>query len=116
MLVRFFKQHRSPKPFKFFNHWGQREDFLGLVRDIWNTCNLRPNYYRIIQNLNAVRALYKYKFKKDEQAEVVQAELKLLKAQDEVHSNPHNMHLLDVECNRVAILKKAKEDRDFAIR
>lgn len=116
MLVHFFKQHRRANLFKFYNHRGQREDFLGLIRDIWQTNDQGPMCYCIIQNLKAVKTLCKRKFKKDEQAIVTQAEINLLKAQEPVHSHPYNEHFINVECCMADILKKAKEERDSTLR
>ena len=51
----------------------------------------------------------------DEQAAVIQAESNLLKAQEEVHVHPSNVHLINFECKMTDILKKAKEERDSAL-
>lgn len=45
-----------------------------------------------------------------------QVEINLLKAQEEVHTHPSNIHLINVECAMADILKKAKKERDSAIR
>lgn len=47
---------------------------------------------------------------------MIQAENSLLRAQEEVHSNPHDLHLINVECNLANIQKKGKEDKDLVLR
>lgn len=116
MLVHFFKQPRRAKPFKFFNHWGQREDFLASVQEHWNSDSQGPSCYRVIQNLKSIKNLRIRKFKKDEQAALFQAAINLLKAQEEVHADPTNLHLINAECILADTLKKAKSEKDSALR
>ena len=116
MLVQFFKQPKRAKPFKIFNHWRQREDFLGSIQEHWSSDNQSPIFYRVIQNLSSIKNLCMRKFKKDQQAMVIQAEINLLKALEELHSYPTNLHLINVECFMADILKKAKSERDSALR
>ena len=81
MLFHFFKQHRRTCSFKFFNHWGKREEFLGVIQDIWNTPIQGLKSHQIIQKLNLIQAMCNLKFKKDKQTAVILAENNLLKAQ-----------------------------------
>ena len=60
--------------------------------------------HQIIQKLKLVQAICKQNFKKDEQTVVIQAENNLLKAQEEVHSNPTNIHLINLECKMSDLL------------
>lgn len=45
-----------------------------------------------------------------------QAEFNLIKAQQEVHAHPSSLHLINIECKMTDILKKAKEERESALR
>lgn len=63
-----------------------------------------------------VKTLCKLKFKKDEQGNVIHGEANLLKAHEEVHLNPSNVHFINVECHMSYLLKKAKEERNSILR
>ena len=115
MLVQFFKQHQRNKPFKFFNHWGKRENFLSLIQGIWNYPAHGPKSFLITQKLKRVKQLCRDKFKKDEHAHVVEAEANLLCAQQEVHAHPTNIHIINLEGQMDDLLKKAKEERDSTL-
>ena len=41
---------------------------------------------------------------------MILAKNNLLKAQEEVHANPTNVHLINLECKMVDLIQKAKED------
>ena len=60
--------------------------------------------HQIIHKLKLVQTICKQKFKKDEQTTVILAENNLLKSQEEVHVNPTNVHLINLECKMTDLL------------
>ena len=47
---------------------------------------------------------------------MILVENNLLKAHEEIHANPTNVHLINLECKMADLLQKTKEDRNSALR
>ena len=91
---------RKYYPFKFFNFWADHPDFLGLVKEVWESDVHGTPMYRLTRKLKRVKAILKafnfHSFGKLRER-VVDARETLNQAQSALLNNPSNPMLIDNE-------------------
>ena len=92
--------NRKYYPFKFFNFWADHPDFLGLVKEAWDSDVRGTPMYRLTRKLKRVKAILKafnfHSFGKLRER-VVDARETLNKAQSALLNSPSNPMLIDNE-------------------
>ena len=111
MIVQFFKQHQGGSQFKFCNYWASKENFLDVVKSVWDDVVAGHKSYQIQTKLYRLRKALQENFHKVPiQVRLEEADQKLLEVQNLLHEHPHDPLLATYEVQAVTILKQAKED------
>ena len=66
MLVQFSLPCRGKKPFRFFSVWSNMDDFLDVIKGVWETNIQGYSRYQISQNLKILKQLLRDKCGRDQ--------------------------------------------------
>lgn len=117
MLVRFLQGTLGKKPFRFFNYWTTRPNFLEVVREVWDTNIVGYPSYVISQKLRLFKCNLKRAFGRSNlQSSVESSQADLLDIQHQMHEQPDSTDLASREHFLSAQLRNLKKDFEHSLR
>lgn len=110
-MVCVHEDQQGNKPFRFFNMWTTASDYTRVVRRVWDMQVRGCPMYRVLQKLKHLKMELKLLNKQgfsDIQVTAYQAEQQMLHAQEQMHTNPSDSSLADLEKQASEVYKKAQ--------
>nr|GEY61022.1 hypothetical protein [Tanacetum cinerariifolium] len=118
MLVMPLISNAKPKPFKFHNYLTPKDDFIPVVRRVWNSKIDGFSMFLLVSKLKLLKKpLRKLNFKQGNLFEnVVRLKAKLAIVQSSMSDDPHNKDLREEELRVLKDYKAALKDEELFLR
>ena len=109
MLIQFFPQPTIKKPFKFYNFWTNNANFINIISNVWLTMIPGCKSFQIQEKLKLLKPVLKKELHHTPiQVSMLQAESNLTTAQAQLHQNPLDPLLVNLESSMATRYKETK--------